>query len=79
MRTAAKSVLRAALRLGESDRVELAAELVARLEGGPDEDVDAAWAAEVERRTREIDQGAVRPIPWSTVKRTAARRTRAKA
>lgn len=78
MRTAAKNVLNAALRLPEPDQVELATELLAHLEGEADEDVDAAWAAEIERRTCEIDHGLVRPISWSAVKRAAARRTRAK-
>lgn len=78
MRTAAKNVLNAALRLPEPDQVELATELLVHLEGDVDEDVDAAWAAEIERRTREIDQGLVKPIPWSAVRRAAARRTRAK-
>jgi putative addiction module component (TIGR02574 family) len=78
MRAAAKNVLNAALRLPEPDQVELATELLAHLEGDVDENVDAAWAAEVERRTREIEQGLVKPIPWSAVRRAAARRTRAK-
>jgi putative addiction module component (TIGR02574 family) len=78
MRTAAKNVLNAALRLPEPDQVELATELLAHLEGEVDENVDAAWAAEIERRTREIEQGLVKPIPWSAVRRAAARRTRAK-
>ena len=78
MRTAAKNVLNAALRLPEPDQVELATELLAHLEGDVDENVDAAWAAEIERRTREIEQGLVKPIPWSAVRRAAARRTRAK-
>jgi putative addiction module component (TIGR02574 family) len=78
MRTAAKNVLNAALHLPEPDQVELAAELLAHLEGDVDEDVDAAWAAEIERRTREIEQGLVKPVPWSAVRRAAAQRTRAK-
>lgn len=77
MKTAAKNVLNAALRLPESEQIELAGELLAHLEGTVDEDVDAAWAAEIERRTCEIDRGLVKPIPWSGVKR-AARRTGAK-
>lgn len=74
MKAAAKSLLSAALRLPEADRVELPAELVAHLDGGADEDVDAAWAAEIDRRTREIERGIVKPIPWSAVERAAARR-----
>jgi len=39
----------------------------ARLEPEADE-VDAAWAAEVERRAVEIKQAVVRPILWAEVK-----------
>ncbi len=78
MRTAARNVLDAALRLPEPDQVELAAELLAHLEGETEAEVDAAWAAEIKRRTREIDQGLVKGIPWSAVKRATARRRHGK-
>jgi putative addiction module component (TIGR02574 family) len=78
MKTTARSILAAALRLPEPEQVELATQLLAHLEGANEADVDAAWAAEVERRTREIDLGIVKPIPWSAVKRAAVRRSRAK-
>jgi putative addiction module component (TIGR02574 family) len=32
------------------------------------EDVEAAWAEEVERRVREIDRGEVKTIPWEDVR-----------
>ena len=78
MKKTARTLLNAALRLPETEQVELAADLLAHLEGASEADVDAAWAAEVERRTREIDQGVVKPIPWSAVKRAGVRRSRAK-
>jgi putative addiction module component (TIGR02574 family) len=31
-------------------------------------DVEAAWAAEIERRVREIDSGDVKTIPWEEVR-----------
>jgi len=43
-----------------------------------DDDVDTAWAAEVERRSQEIKQGIVRPIPWAAVKAQARKRVRAR-
>jgi putative addiction module component (TIGR02574 family) len=46
------------------------------LEPDTDNDVDAAWAAEVERRSREIKEGIVRPIPWAEVKSQARKRVR---
>ncbi|HYM62445.1 MAG TPA: addiction module protein [Thermoanaerobaculia bacterium] len=33
-----------------------------------DEDIEAAWAEEVERRIREIDSGEVKTIPWEQVR-----------
>lgn len=41
--------------------------LLANLDGPPDPDVDAAWAAEVERRSREIDDGSVQCLPADEV------------
>jgi putative addiction module component (TIGR02574 family) len=61
MKGTAKKVLSAALKLPEPERVELVEELLADLDGS-DEDVDAVWAAEIDRRTREIDEGKVKPV-----------------
>ena len=47
----------------------------ARLEPEADE-VDAAWAAEVERRAVEIKQAVVRPILWADVKMNARKLVR---
>jgi len=38
------------------------------LEGQPDEDVEAAWAEEIERRVRQLDSGEVKTIPWEQVR-----------
>lgn len=78
MKQAAKKVLNAALELPESDRAKEVEELLATLGGEIDEDADAAWVEEIERRTREIKQGKVEPIPWSKVKQAVSRRSRAK-
>ncbi len=78
MKQSAKKILNAALGLPESDRVKVAEELLATLEGKPQKAVDAAWAEEIERRTGEIEQGKVKPAPWSKVKKSAMRRARAK-
>ena len=32
-----------------------------------DEEVETAWAEEVERRIRQIDSGEVKTIPWEVV------------
>ncbi len=78
MKQSAKKVLNAALGLPEPDRVKVAEELLATLEGKPQKDADAAWADEIERRTGEIEQGKVKSVPWSKVKKSAMRRVRAK-
>jgi putative addiction module component (TIGR02574 family) len=34
-----------------------------------DEDAEAAWATELNRRVAELDGGAVKAIPWAEVRR----------
>lgn len=54
--------------LSEKDRADLAGLLVESLEGEPDEDVEAAWAAEIQRRVAELEAGTVKSIPWEEVR-----------
>jgi putative addiction module component (TIGR02574 family) len=61
-------LLREASELSEADRAELAGRLLETLHGEPDEDVEAAWAEEVERRIRQIDSGEVKTVPWEEVR-----------
>jgi putative addiction module component (TIGR02574 family) len=72
----AKQIVNAAIKLAERDRLQIVEELLASLEPDKDDDVDAAWAAEVQRRSREIKEGIVRPIPWAEVKARARKRVR---
>lgn len=51
-----------ALTLSESERAELAHDLVASLDGPPDADADAAWEAEILRRASEIESGTANLI-----------------
>jgi putative addiction module component (TIGR02574 family) len=62
------SVLAEALRLEPDARAELAAELLASLDGPADPDAEAAWTAEIDRRIREIEAGSIRLEPWELVK-----------
>jgi putative addiction module component (TIGR02574 family) len=64
MSKTAKKVLDEALRLELSERAELAAELLASLDGEPDGDVEAAWAAEIERRAARAKSGKDVGRPW---------------
>ena len=54
--------------LSEEDRAALAGLLIESLEGEPDEDVEAAWAVEIERRVADLDSGRVKTIPWEQVR-----------
>ena len=62
------SVLADALRLEPAARAELAAELLASLDGPADPDAETAWSAEIDRRIREIEAGVIRLEPWDIVK-----------
>lgn len=51
-----------------TERAELAADLLASLDGDPDPEVEAAWAREIERRAREALADADDDIAWETVR-----------
>ncbi len=63
------AVLAQALRLDVSARAELAAELLASLDGPADPDAAELWAKEIQRRVAEIEAGTVKLEPWSELKR----------
>lgn len=69
----AQELLRKALALPPEERADVAAELLASLdETEPDlADVEAAWAAEIERRARRVLAGESAGIPWEEVRRRA--------
>ena len=69
MTEATKTVLAEALRLDVDSRAELAAELLASLDGPADLEAEAAWAVEIERRVAAIEAGTVKLEPWENVKR----------
>ena len=69
MTKAAKAVLAHALRLDADARAELAAEILASLDGPADPDAEAAWTAEIERRVEAIEAGTAALEPWEDVKR----------
>ena len=56
------------------ERADVAAELLASLDDAEAEhpaDVEAAWAAEIERRARRVMAGESAGIPWEDVRRRA--------
>lgn len=50
-----KDIVKATIQLPENERVLVVEQLLASLEPAHDENVDAAWGAEIERRSREGD------------------------
>jgi len=78
MKQTTKKVLDAAMELPEKEKIRVVEELLAGLEGESDPDAEAAWIAAIERRTKEIEQGEVKPVPWPTVRKLAAERVRGK-
>ncbi len=62
-------LLEEALKLSPEARAALAASLLESLDKGVDEDLEAAWAAEIAKRIRELDSGAVEPVPWAEARR----------
>jgi len=60
-------LLAEALRLPRRDRARVAKELLSSLEEPADE-VAAAWATELMRRSREVAEGRVQTVPWETAR-----------
>lgn len=68
MTKTARDLLKSALDLDLDQRAELAAELLASLDGAPDADAQAAWALEIERRAERARQGEDLGSPWPEVR-----------
>jgi len=58
-----------ALELSESERAELAHDLVASLDGKPDQEVADQWDREILRRLQQIDDGIVESVDRAELKR----------
>jgi len=72
MSISAEALLDSALKLPSEDRARIAAELIASLDGTPEEGVEAAWDAEVGRRIAQVDRGEVQLLDWNDVKADVA-------
>jgi putative addiction module component (TIGR02574 family) len=60
-------LLAEALRLPRGERARVAEELLTSLEE-PADDVAAAWASELERRSRDVAEGRTQTESWETVR-----------
>jgi putative addiction module component (TIGR02574 family) len=65
--TSVDEILRAALKLPPNARAMLAGHLLESLDDPEQTGIDAAWAEEIERRIRDIDEGRVKLIPGEEV------------
>jgi len=69
MNASAKQLYDRALQLPDGERAELAARLIESLDPDVDEDMDAAWGREIQRRLAELDSGQVAAVPWPEARR----------
>jgi putative addiction module component (TIGR02574 family) len=69
-------VLRTARSLNETERVRLVEDLLGSLSPEEAAPLDDAWLAEIDRRSNELDSGAVQTIPWAEVRSRARERAK---
>jgi putative addiction module component (TIGR02574 family) len=62
-------LLAEALKLPPEARAALAGSLIDSLDTEVDPDAEAAWAIEIAKRLRELDEGRAELEPWSEVRR----------
>ena len=62
-----EDILAQALRLPRAERARLAEDVLSSLED-PDEQVVAAWARELGRRSNDIAESRVQPVDWETAR-----------
>jgi len=74
MNQPAKRILDEALRLSVPQRAEVAAELLASLDGEREPDAEAAWVAEIEQRIRRVLSGGATGRPWAEIREGRGRR-----
>ena len=74
MNEPAKKILDEALRLSVPQRAEVAAELLASLDGEAEPDAEAAWAAEIEQRILRVRSGHATGRSWAEVREDFDRR-----
>ena len=81
MSSRVQEVLQQALALPVQERADVAAELLASLDEAPpskQNEVEAAWAREIERRARRVMSGESAGEPWEDVRARVLRRLAAR-
>ena len=79
MKRDATEILKEVVALPAEDRAALAEALLAGLDPQVEQDAEAAWATEIERRLAELDAGMVSTISWPTVRKRLFERARHRA
>lgn len=75
-----EDVLGEALKLPAEERAALARQLISSLDDDePAEDVERAWAVEIERRVAELAAGTAELVPWDEARARIASRLRPRA
>ena len=72
--SAVDRVLQEALELPTEDRAQIAASLLASIDGPDDDDADDLWAREIERRAQRAQAGESQGVDWKDVKRRVRER-----
>lgn len=68
MANSSRRILEEALALPEEERLELASQIIASVDGPADPDWDAAWLKELDARAAAIRSGADQGEDWATVR-----------
>ena len=68
MSGAARKILQGVPTLPENERLELASEIIASVDGPRDADWDAAWLAELDRRTEAAKDRGESGADWTDVR-----------
>ena len=79
MNATVEQIVQAALALPEEERLELIEVLLDSQDRTNDLPFDPAWLPELQRRSGEIEAGAVSTAPWSVVRERVRRRVEERA
>lgn len=63
-----REIITLALELEVAERRAVIAELMASLEDEHTDELHPDWPQQILRRLREVEAGAVKPVPWSKVR-----------
>ncbi len=74
----AEKLLSEALKLTSTERARIAAELIASVDGEPEPDAEAAWAAEIDRRVQRVQSEGPKGDDWQAVHARIGTRLRSK-